>query len=309
MKSMHLVGVFSPEQWRQRAPMLAVGLLVLVVTVWFCAPEARELQALDGEVTQLQNRLQSEHGQGSLPASAPQDPRAIPDLPDLSEAETIWPWLQQRLQAQGLQLKALQPQATETVQGLPEQAVRLRLQGRWRDWLLFEQAIDAHAPWWTMDHWQIAPDGTKPGEVRIELQVRWGLLPPALQTQRGVPRTWPAWTVAADPASEDALLFNRPSASPVALPGQAAVHSGVGALPADPRSWPVSALRLLGVWQQGGAAHAVLGLGLDKVTVKPGQLVGVEGYRVGRVHDTGIELQPPRTHEPVLRLNLQAERP
>ena len=304
VNAMAIFRPFSPERQRQGLVLLLAALLGLVVAGWWSTPDAQTWEAVDQEVTQLQTRLQSAAGRALSPESSAQD--LLLDVPGQHETDALWPWLQQRLRAQGLQTQALQPQAMATVQGLPEQAVRLRLRGRWRDWLAFEQAMDAHVPWWTVEHWQVVPDGAKPGEVRIELQARLGLLPPALQAGRRAIGAWPAWSVV--PMAPGAPLFDRPSARPVAHAVQA-VPDEHRVWSADPRSWPVRALRLLGVWQQAGSAHAVLGLGQEQVTVKPGQQVGIEGYRVRRVQADAVELQAPHALGPVLHLSLQGDQP
>ena len=59
-----------------------------------------------------------------------------------TEADGVWPWLQARMQSQGLQVQSLRPQAVTTTDGLPQQAVSLQLQGRWHDWRALEAALN-----------------------------------------------------------------------------------------------------------------------------------------------------------------------
>lgn len=308
MKPMWPAWTFSPEQQR-RMLLLAIGLLGLGVSVWLFGPDARVLEALDEEVTQLHARLQAAPGHALSDGKVVQTLRPMPDAPGLSETPTVWPWMQQRLRAQGLQVQTLQPLAITTVRGLPEQAVLLRLQGRWRDWLAFEQAAGEEVPWWVIDHWQMVPVGKEPAEVRIELQVRLGLLPAVVHEKRAAPRVWPVWDVDSGLADVGAPLFDGPATPSAVGLLQTRASEGDSALLPDPARWPVRALRLLGVWHQSGADHAVLGSGLDKVTVRPGQQVGIEGYRVRKVSEAGVELQAPDPSGPVLRLILQGDKP
>ena len=295
------------EGRRQWPVLLLAAVLGAGLTVELFAPDTRELEALEADVAQLQARLQP------LPevtsGKALHDTQALPDLPELNEAVMVWPWMQQRLQAQGLQVQALQPQSMVTVQRLPEQAVRLRLSGRWRDWLTFEQAIDTHAPWWVIDQWQVVPAGTQSGDVRIELQARLGLRPLALQPERVGPRVWPVWPVAADVADAGLTLFGLPTVQPMAPAIQAMASQTLAGLSADLRQGSVHAVRLLGIWRQAGAAYAVLGHGLDHVAVRAGQQVGSEGYRVIAVRDSEVVLQAPGADGAVLHLGIQGGKP
>ena len=310
MKPIRWFHSLRPEEQRQWAVLLLAAVLGAGVTVGLFAPDTREREALDADVAQLQARLQPLPQ--ATPGKALSDAQALPDLPELNEASMVWPWMQQRLQAQGLQVQALQPQGMATVQGLPEQTVRLRLSGRWRDWLAFEQAIDTHVPWWVIDQWQVVPAGTKPGDVRIELQVRIGLRPSVLQVERAGPRVWPVWSVAPDAtnaADAGPTLFGLPAVQPMAPAVQAMASQALAGLSADLRWGSVHAVRLLGIWRQAGAAHAVLGQGLDHVVVRVGQQVGSEGYRVIAVRDSGVVLQAPGADGAVLHLDIQGGKP
>ncbi|MFM7025990.1 MAG: hypothetical protein ACKOWC_08045 [Limnohabitans sp.] len=312
MKRVPSVTGLRSDRLRQWLLLLLPGLLGLAATFWLFAPETQMLQALDEEVTQLQARLQQAPEPAPAPAPAParaytaQDAQPMPDMPGLNEAASLWPWLQQRLQAQGLQVLALKPQAIANPGGLPEQAVQLRLQGRWRDWQAFEQSMHRLVPWWVIDQWQMTGAVTGPAQVRIELQARLGLLPAALQRHRTLPQGWPVWDIDTDLVKAVAPLFDAPTAVPVA---QAAQGIARGTLPEDPRRWPVRALHLLGVWQQDGVIHAVLGQGQSTVVVKPGQRVGQEGYRVRTVTQTGVQLQAAGDDRALLFLTFQGEKP
>lgn len=295
----------EPEHKRRVMVMLLAGLFGLGLSGWLTGPETGAMAALESDVAQLQSRLQAAP---SPPPAQTQPWPAASQWPAPGDAVTVWPWLQQRLQAQGLQVLAMRPQAVTVDRGLPEQVVSLRLQGRWRDWLALERAVDAHVPWWVVDQWQVVPAGTTEAEVRIELQARLGLQPPALQRAASVPTAWPTWAVD-DMATEAGAELFRPASTPLSEPAVAAAGEAVSALPADPRQWPVRELRLLGVWHQSGAAHAVLGAGLNRLVVSPGQRLGQEGWRVRRVHHDGVELVAAQPGGAVLHLTLQGDKP
>ena len=195
-------------------------------------------------------------------------------------------------------MQAIQPLPLDkgnTARALHEQAVQWRLQGRWRDWLAWGQALEVHAPWWVFDHWLVLPAGT-PGEVRIELQARLGL-----QGQRAAARVWPTWPVSPAPVpGVGAQLFDPP--------GERVESAPVAAVPqGQPLQWPVRELRLLGIWQQAGVCHAVLGAGPDWLVVSPGQWVGREHYRVLRVSASGLDLGAASAVDPPLHLGFQGE--
>ena len=262
--------------------------------------DTEALEALRLEVAQLQAQVQDPQA----PVARQQAP--MPDGPALAESAQAWPWLQQRLRAHGLQVQLLRPQAVNDPTTLPQQQVAMRLQGRWHDWLAVESALHRHAPWWVIDQWQVVPVGPQSGEVRIDLQARLGFRPPALQAHGAMPRVWPEWPVLADrePLAGNELFAQAPTPLANAVAGQATAP-----LPADPSGSPVHAWRLLGVWQQAGTAHAVLGDGESPIVVRQGQRVGLGAYRVRRIGQDQVELAGAGPAGQVLRLTLQKEKP
>lgn len=290
----------AAERWRLWVMACATALVAGLCTAWLAGPEEASLQALQTEVAQLQAR--------AAPVANPQPAATLdhlPDWPTPGDAAAAWSWLPQRLQAHGLQLLSLQPQAPTVARGLPEQPVVLRLQGRWSDWLALEQALNAHAPWWLTVAWQVLRADPATGEVRIELQARLGWLPPALQQDPPPARAWPAWQAQPVRSEADAGLFASPSTAVLAAATASAAADGASAaMPRsrDPRQWPVSAWRLQGVWQQAGVAHAVLAAGSELLIVVPGQRIGRDGHRVGRVSDVQVELVGGRVAVPPLHL-------
>lgn len=301
MKVPRLQGWLGPER-RPQQWVLAAALLGLLGSAWLAGPDAQALQGLESEVTRWQATLSS--APSPSPAQAPSPQIAGAPWPEADELATLWPWLQQRLQAQGLQLLSLQPQAMATVDGLPEQTVLLRLQGAWSDWRALEQALDAQAPWWVVNQWQMLPAGVSPTDVRIELQARWGLWPPQGPGRAEAPRTWPVWAVTAERSDQGAPVFGTPSGEAGLAVAKAGAPPTAAAGLGGPGPWPVGEMRLLGIWRQAGQAHAVLAAGQTPVVARAGQRVGAEGYRVLRVDDAQVELVPPGTAGPSLRLSL-----
>lgn len=294
---------------------LAVGGLAFVVggllpLLWW-GPDKADLSLLEDEVRQLRSRAQS--SPPSLVQSSQASAFALSDGPHPEEQTAVWTWLQQGVQAHGLQVQALNALPMLMVNDLPEQPVRLRLHGMWRDWLALTAALDTHAPWWVVDHWQVVPDGQVAGQVRIEVQGRVGFQPQAAAANPATSRDWPVWRHVRSIGHMGAGIFATPEAPGLAAAARAAVPDDKpdsSPLPEDPRLWPVRELQLLGVWWQAGVAHAVLGRGLAQVTVSAGQRIGREGYRVRRINAAGVELLAHGAAErgPVLELTWSGER-
>lgn len=300
--AMHL-----PPGWQQRWPTgVAAFALGLCGVLWLSAPQMQMLQTLDEETTRLQAQLQKGHDDTVSQAQTPQHAHPSSDAPALNEAVSLWPWLQQRLQAHGLEVLSLKPQAMVLPGGLPEQTAQLRLQGRWSDWMAFERAMNRHVPWWITERWQVTTAGGGSAQVRIEWQVRMGLQPAKLSRRQAQAQAqgWPQWVVAPDLGKEGRTLFDSPSSAP-----QAARMAASAPLAGNPRQWPVRALHLLGVWQQQGVSHAVLGQGMNAVVVRPGQRVGQEGYRVRTVSQAGVRLQSADGGDDLLLLPFQGDKP
>ncbi len=287
----------SKRWWPHGAvSVLAAG--AVYAGVWWWGPHSWEaLDALEVEVAQLAAGLQGlEPAATTAPVASGQILPAPPDWPSTPDSASVWPWLQQGLQAQGLQVQSIVPLPISTSGPLPEQPVQWRLQGRWRDWLAWLQALEAHAPWWVFDQWVVLPTGT-PGQVRIDVQARLGLQGP----RAGAARVWPVWPVHPEAlTSAGAQAFDPPGARAEPVPGPLTP-------PTDPRQLSVHELQLLGIWQQGGVRHAVLGVGSQWLVASPGQRVGREAYQVLRVSASGVDLVPAEATQPHLHLGWQGE--
>lgn len=288
----------AAARWRQagrRALFWVVPGAVLGAGLgaWWWQQDIESLQHLREEVVTLQSKLQPEPVKAPTTATAPV---RWTDWPDAAGGAAVWPWLLQGLQVQALQVQSLRPGAVEWVAGLPEQTVVLEVQGRWSDWLAFERQLDRHAPWWTPLQWQVVP-AAGADQVRMQWHWRWAWRPESAQARHAFAP--PLWA----PATSDGravLLFEGPgSAAETAAANLPEPASGP-----DPSSWAVQSLRLLGIWQQEGVAHAVLGHGPDRVVLAVGQRVGRTGHRLVHVGEAQAVLQAPERSEPPLHLVL-----
>ena len=205
--------------------------------------------------------------------------------------------LKDRLQAHGLRIQGLRPGPLEQGGGLPEQGVVLEVLGSWADWLAFEQALDRHAPWWTVTQWQMAP-GPMPGQVRVRWDARWAWRPHA--PVDGAAVSLPVWRPA-EPLHAAAPVFEVPGHASVTASAvrSAASEAGRTAGAADP-TW-----RLLGIWHQQGVPYAVLERGQEQFVMSPGQRHERHGHRLLRVGPAEAVLQPPKADAAPLRLVLK----
>lgn len=272
--------------------LLAGAALGLVVAVGWWGEALLEVWSLHQAVEQMQ----AEHQRAAATAAAPGQPltqtaATAGDGPALSERDAAWLWLQQRLQAHGLRVEALKPEALQTEAVLASQLAHVRLQGAWADWMAFGQQAAVHAPWWQWVQWQVLPSGVV-GQVQIEGRLRLWLQPERLPSAPA--RVWPVWPVSM--AREPVRLF--------ATGDDAALEPVVQAQAAAPVPGP--AWRLWGVWRQADHTRVVLGRGTDWTTLAPGQVLGAEGYRLDHVGAEGVHLKGPRSGH-VLHLPWEAK--
>lgn len=289
--------VMATQPWRQA---LLIGLLLTGPGAWLglwpWQAEMGALEHLREEVTQLEGKLE----QTAVSAVTAQRPPVYPDgagRPQASDSQAVWSWLQQRLQAHGLRIQGLRPGPLEQGAGLPEQGVVLEVLGSWADWLAFEQALDRHAPWWTLTQWQMAP-GPMPGQVRVRWDARWAWRPHASVDGSAV--SLPVWRPA-EPLHAAAPVFEAPghASGTASAVRPAASEAGETTGAADP-TW-----RLLGIWHQQGVPHAVLERGQEQFVMSPGQRHERHGHRLLRVGPAEAVLQPPQADAAPLRLVLK----
>jgi len=269
---------------------LASALLMMVSVWWLTASDADELERLEQEVAALAQQQVSGLA-GGKPLRHLPDGFRPQDWPLQADSVALWTALQDSLEACGLEVQALRPQASGHSDGLPEQTVSLRLKGRWASWRTCEQALAEQAPWWLVQQMQVLPSGQRPDEVAIELQARIGWRPEHWTSER--PWQW-EFLPAVQPASGAVLpLFDSgQSVAATAASGQSAVES---------------TMQLLGVWQQDGQYHALLDLGAGQVYATVGQRLGRAAYRVRHVGPDSVELSALLPGEVSLTLRLREE--
>lgn len=281
------------------ALLLGAAAVLAVASLWGSS-RSDEVRRLAQETAALVQRLQPDAPPGPLQLA--HAPLREGSWPGPSDSAVVWTGLQQRLQAWGLQVHSLRAQSQDSGGELPEQTVQLRVQGRWTDWQAFEQAMAEHAPWWLPQHTLVAATGRGPDEVQVQLQARVGWRPQG--AGQALPWVWGSnWPARPVAASALPLFGPIPEAAPGAAPeGRLALPSSDPQGRADP---PLARWRLLGVWQQDGQHHAVLGHGAMRLNVREGQRVGREAYRVRHVGAQAVELVPASPGEPVLHLHLK----
>jgi len=222
----------------------------------------------------------------AVAADAPAAPALIDHLPAQSDAASLWLTLQEGLSQQGLQVQALRPQALQPGPALSSQAVALRLQGRYADVASAWRSLVDAGPVWTLDRLTVTASGPA-GQLQWDGLWRVWMRPGAAGEQ-----AWPsAWNVAAGRSVQ-------PQADPfvsglgsVAAPVTGASEPVAAPVSADPRQWPLAAIRLMGVWQQDGHPQAVLGAGAHWAVLAPGARLALENYRVQAVHPDAVVLQ------------------
>lgn len=272
---------------------LASALLVMAVVWWLMASDADAVERLEQEVAALAQQQEPGPAAG-LPGQLRTDAFKPQDWPLQADSVALWAAVQDGLQACGLEVQALQPQAASHREGLPEQAVALRLLGPWSSWRRCEQALAEQAPWWLLQQLQVLPTGQRPDEVSIELQARIGWRPQ--QWASAGPWQW---------------QFSPPgqslSAATLPLFGKGERIESLATSADSGQTAGASAMRLLGVWQQDGRFHALLDLGNEQVYATAGQRLSRSAYRVRHVGPDSVDLSGVLPGEPSFRLRLREE--
>lgn len=211
-------------------------------------------------------------------ATAPEATVALTG-PHVHERDAAWLWLQQRLQAQGLRVVSLRPEAWQNGPVMAQQNGHLRLQGAWADWLAFTRALASHAPWWSWTRWQLQA-AERPEAVQIDAELRLWLRPDGEAASAG--HEQPRWPVA--------KLYE--AAAPLFAQANAAGPATPASAPRDPADG-APGWRVWGVWTQAGERRVVLGRGPDWVALALGQGAGPQGPRLDHIGPEGVRLSMP----------------
>ena len=208
-------------------------------------------------------------------------------LPDVTSASHLGLALQSGLAQQGLHVLSLRSQGLHTAVPLPSQVLALRLQGRFSDFTrVWTSLVDA-GPVWTLDRLSVVASGQTGQWLWDGVWRAW------LRSDSATGQAWPAgWVPASGSHALGEIDPLEGGAWARLSPALAASDVTATLLPADPRQWPVSSIRLVGVWQQGGNAQAVLTAGPHWAVLGPGASLALEGYRLQAVRPASVELQP-----------------
>lgn len=240
----------------------------------------------------------------------------------------VWPQLERVFVQHGLRLLSLRPEPLGPAGAWPSQAVAIRLQARFDDWVAVWQALNARGPVWSIERLRITP---QEGGVAIDAVLRLWLSPsqggilsgadqpaivgwfsnpePSTLRSRVVSPVFVPWPVLATSISAPpvlaAVLGTQKAGSDPALAalerplkGFANASDRVGMFAPifspDPVSWPLEQVRLAGVWQQAHDKQFILQAGPHWVRAHVGQAIGTAGHVVESIHDQEVHLRTAR---------------
>jgi hypothetical protein len=228
--------------------------------------------------------------------------------------------LEQLFAQHGVRLLSLRPEPVSPMGAWPSQAVALRLQARFDDWVAVWAAMNTRGPVWGIERLRITPQG---GEVAIEAVLRLWLSPAATSTPGGGAALasgalfpGPA-SVALRSRAGGPVFVTTPSptaASSVAAPSlkpDDPVSSQTGAgvqsrtspqenrasvlqmalFSPDPADWPLEQVRLAGIWQHAQDAQLILMAGPHWVRARVGQRIGTQGHVVQSIYAREVHLR------------------
>lgn len=342
-----------PRLWRDRWRWLARRWAFALggFAVGFLGVGGWQLEALDAlweseaQVHDLQAKLNAQgpsQGQDKRVPSptALNTPMGPPPVmawwPVQGTQAVVWPQLERLMAQHGLRLLSLRPEPPSLVGAWPSQAVALRLQGRFDDWVAVWAALNARGPAWGIERLRITPqDGgvaidavlrmwlspvaiglAKPAEAPVPSKRMTDAVPLALRAGAGAPvfvatALLPATSsgVAAGLNEEDTLS---PSADNRLRSSAMTPESRTSALPTatlspDPAHWPLDQVRVAGVWQQAQGAQLILTAGPHWVRAHLGQRIGPDGHVVQGIHAEEVHLRAAQG--PVWVIGLEKAKP
>jgi hypothetical protein len=232
--------------------------------------------------------------------------QVLDHLPGLSAQARLWPSLQQTLARQRLQLLSFRPVEDPMAAPLPSQAVALRLRGRFEDWVRAWSAMSEGVPVWSMERVHIHPQADS---TAVEIDV---LLRVWLRAGPDGPRAWQGQGAAVSSAARAERVFASSQPGDQIAPAGLSTHEPVANAittksepmdAQDPRHWPLTGLRLLGIWHEADARYAILAFGAHWVRAQVGQRVSQEGHRLETIGDQTVNLRVGQG--PVQVLNLE----
>ena len=293
------------QLWVPRLLVFALGLLAALMLLaddiglwWALRTSVRAQSLATAERLAPAPKFAASHAGTVAPAYAARD--AVSDATPNTASETApLPWAVPPnaldwlpvLQAHGLQLQRLQHNAPrgQGALGADGSELSLTLQGHWRDWLTLERQAPALLAGWLPQSWQVQALGppAAPGQVQLQWQLRWSGAARASATAASEALGWA--DTAADAshaeATSDAATAARVFTAPAVLAELSAHSEEPRARAATSAPW-----RLLGVWQQAGAVHAIVQGAGQVHALSPGQVLGRSALRVQRIEDGQVWL-------------------
>ena len=345
-----------PSLWRDRWRWLArrwgfalsgfaVGLLGVggwqfeaLEALWENEAQVHDLEAKLNAQAQVQG--QAAQGKRTSGPDALNTPTGPPPVmawwPAQGTQAAVWPQLERLTVQHGLRLLSLRPEPPSPVGTWPSQAVALRLQGRFDDWVDLWSALNARGPVWGMERLRITPQEggvaidavlrlwlapvanarPKPAEVsepfelmpaNAQFALRAGVGAPVFVATASPPAT--SSGVAAELRDDDPLprpAGNGFRSSPKTPDSWSSVPS-MAALSPNPAEWPLDQVRVAGVWQQAQGAQLILMAGPHWVRARVGQRIGPQGHVVNSIHAEEVHLRAAQG--PVWVIGLEKAKP
>jgi len=340
-----------PTLWRDRWRWLArrwafalagFGLGLLGIGSWQLE-SISALWKIEAQVHDLQAQLLAQQEQTSNGPSATSDlnvPMGPPPVmawwPAQGTQAEVWPQLERLFAQHRLRLLSLRPERASSMVAWPSQAVALRLQGRFDDWVAVWAALNTRGPVWGIERLLISPQGSG---VTIEAVLRLWLSPRATSmTGAGLPQmpdelftgsapvAWRAKAGATVFVTSPSPMVSSSIKAPrlegvdeVTTPAnvnvqprdstqqQRASALQTAPLSADPADWPLEQVRLVGIWQQTHEAQPILMAGPYWVQARVGQRIGTQGHVVHSIHAQEVHLRA--SQGPIQVIGLEKAKP
>lgn len=326
------------ERWRWLARRWTFALLGWAVgslcVAWLHAQalgdfwdQKEQVQSLQGQLAQIKTQTHQAHqAHQALAQAAAQQTSTVwlSQLPGDDRQGVIWLQFSQLLAQHGVQLQSLRPVPDVLAAPLASQAVAVRLQATFEDWVAVWTAMNVNGPAWSIDRLRITPqaqgvdidavlrvwfgDGQGPDQgpdqdLHQVFEANSGPDVTPFDTVRMASTNsavfWQSPKLAAEslakplpmPRSTDAqrteVALEKTKPLTPATDGAAQVFEKPAIFSTNPAQWPLEHVRLLGVWHQSQEAHAILAAGPHWVRARVGQQVAghkIDSIRAHEVH-------------------------
>ncbi len=292
------------------------GQLQALDALWESQAQLQDLRA-----QLLAQQKQASHGPGAhTDLTAPAGPPPVMAWwPVQGTQSAVWPQLERLFAQHGVRLLSLRPEPASPMGAWPSQAVALRLQARFDDWVAVWAAMNARGPIWAIERLRITPQG---GGVAIEAVMRLWLSPATSMPGGGsamapgalfpgpAPVGWRARvggpvfvttpvpivasSVAAPNLQDEGPLFRLTGAGVPSLTSPQENRTSVvqtALLSPDPADWPFEQVRLAGIWRHAHEAQLILMAGPHWVPARVGQRIGTQGHVVQSIHAREVHLR------------------